>query len=198
MFAYRLRAAAIALTAAVGLTGCASYGYGGGYGYNGVSVGISSGYYDPYYGYGYDIPVYRYGGGYPYYGWYDGFYYPGTGYYVYDRYRRPHRWSDRHRRYWTTRRERSLIEGFRGVATNWSDFDRSRSTSSASQIRRSVDRPVLIERSTDRRIERSQQRIERSSARTERQSARADRRSEARAARESRSNGRGRDNNRER
>ena len=48
-----------------------------------------------------------YGYGSPYYGWNDGFYYPGTGYYVYDRDRRPHRW---------TRRAAPLL-GARGVAS---------------------------------------------------------------------------------
>src|SRR5687767_10969769 len=103
MFAYPLRAAALTVAAAIGLSACTTpYGYG----YSGVSVGYGSGY-SPYYGYGYGYPRYGYsrlGYGYsPYWGWYDSFYYPGTGYYVYDRYRRPHRWSDSHRRYWTDR-----------------------------------------------------------------------------------------------
>lgn len=70
-----------------------------GYGYSGVSVGAG-------YGGGY-APGY-YGGGYgyapSYFGWYDNFYYPGTGVYVYDRYRRPYRWNDGQRAYWEGRR----------------------------------------------------------------------------------------------
>lgn len=70
-----------------------------GYGYSGVSVGAG-------YGGGY-APSY-YGGGYgyapSYFGWYDNFYYPGTGVYVYDRYRRPYRWNDGQRAYWEGRR----------------------------------------------------------------------------------------------
>lgn len=87
-----LRNAALALVAALGLSGCSMYD-----GYYGGGVGYASGYNDPYYGgYGY--------AGAPYYGWYDNFYYPGTGYYVYDRRGRRHAWSDRHRRYWEARR----------------------------------------------------------------------------------------------
>lgn len=93
--------AAIGLAGAVALGGCA---YDDGYGYGGVSVGTGyygGGYYDnwgpSYYGAGY--------GGYPYYGWYDGFYYPGTGYYVYDRGGHRHRWNDGQRRYWEGRRD---------------------------------------------------------------------------------------------
>lgn len=197
MFAYPFRTAALAVAAAIGLSACTT-----GYGYNGVSVGIGSGgYYDPYYGgYGYGAGYsrygYGYGAGYPYYGWYDGFYYPGSGFYVYDRYRRAHRWNDRHRRYWTDRRERSLASGFRGIATNWSEFNNSGSTSSV----RSVDRRVRVEQRGDRpsRIERRNARSERGAVRLKSQSARSERGSEARSTRESRSNGRGRGNNRER
>jgi hypothetical protein len=78
------------------LGGCVDdgYGYGGG-----VSLGYGSpGYYGDYYNDFYD-------GGYgtPYYGWYDGFYYPGSGYYVYDRDHRPHRWNNGQQRYWQNR-----------------------------------------------------------------------------------------------
>ena len=50
MFAYPIKTAALAAAAMIGLSACTT-----GYGYNGVSVGVSSGgYYDPYYGgYGY-------------------------------------------------------------------------------------------------------------------------------------------------
>lgn len=55
----------------------------------------------------------------PYYGWYGDYYYPGTGYYVYDRYRVARRWSDRDRDYWSARRN-----GWRGgpVRDNWRGF----------------------------------------------------------------------------
>jgi hypothetical protein len=89
--------AAIGLTSAMLLGGCA---YDDGYGYGGVNVG--SGYYG---GGGYYD---GYGGGYyqpgAYGGWYNDFYYPGTGYYVYDRGGRRHRWNDGQRSYWEGRR----------------------------------------------------------------------------------------------
>ncbi|SFP93981.1 hypothetical protein [Sphingomonas rubra] len=100
-----------------------------GYGYSGVGVGVAGGYADPYYGgYGnglYGDPYYAgglsYGGVGSYYGWYNNFYYPGTGAYVYDRYRRPHRWNAGQRRYWEGRRG-----GIRNdqVRDNWADFRR--------------------------------------------------------------------------
>lgn len=135
-----LRSAALALTAAIGLGGCSTYGmYGSPYG--GLSVGYGN--YDPYYGYGYGYSPYgysRYGynSGYfgsPYWGWYDDFYYPGTGYYVYDRYRRPHRWSDSQRVFWTQRQRSALgnvaIVTKTALKPNWSGFS-TRSTTSAS------------------------------------------------------------------
>ena len=93
----------LAATAALGA--CSSYG---GYG-TGVSVGYSTGGYYPY-GSSYSR--------YPYYGWYDGFYYPGTGYYIYDSYGQRHRWNDRHRSYWEGRR------GGRNARDNWSGYRR--------------------------------------------------------------------------
>ena len=93
-----LRPAVIAL-AALGLAGCTSYGNG--HGYSRLSVGYGN--------------TYR-----PYYGWYDGYYYPGTGYYIYDRYGSRYRWSDRHRSYWKARRPS------RGYRDNWSEYRRER------------------------------------------------------------------------
>jgi hypothetical protein len=141
------------------LGGCA-YGYGG-YGspYGGVSVAV--GYGSGYGGYGYDYGGYGYGsGGYcspygygsrygcvdPYWGWQGGFYYPGTGYYVYDRYRRPYRWNDRQRRYWSERRQRAQavtgqpVAGQPGTPTqrptlgpNWEGFNREREATKPQQ-----------------------------------------------------------------
>ncbi len=120
MFFSQVRAAALAVVAGFSLSACA-YGE---YGYGGVSVGLGSGGYyddyDPYYGSYYD-PFYdgyygsraRFGRGYSSgFGWYDGFYYPGTGFYVYDRFRQRHRWNDGQRRYWEGRR--GLRQHFRG------------------------------------------------------------------------------------
>lgn len=94
-----LRPALIAV-AALGLAGCSSYDRG--YGYSRVAVGHSN--------------YAR-----PYYGWYDGYYYPGTGYYVYDRSGSRYRWSDRYRGYWEARRPSS-----RSYRDNWSGYRQDR------------------------------------------------------------------------
>src|SRR3546814_5724076 len=88
----------LVLAAGLGLSACASDGY-----YGGASLGYGGYYGDPYYddyygGYGYGYAP-------SYYGWYGHYYYPGTGVYVYDRYRRPHRWSSSQQRYWSRRGE---------------------------------------------------------------------------------------------
>ena len=155
MFASPLRVVALA-AASVGLSACSTY--------SGLGIGIGTGgYYDPYYsGYGYDRYGYdRYGyGSYPYgydrygyggynpygsyYGWYGDFYYPGTGIYVYDRYRRPHRWSDQQRRYWTDRQRTfssATRRNVRDLRDNWQDFRRDR---------RQDDRAFRVERREDR------------------------------------------------
>ncbi|MET4895574.1 hypothetical protein RN629_00200 [Sphingomonadaceae bacterium jetA1] len=86
------------LAGVLALGGCTD-----GYGYSGVSVGAGSGGYGPgYYGGG---PYGGYDYAPSYYGWYNDFYYPGTGVYVYDRYRRPYRWDDGQRAYWQGRRD---------------------------------------------------------------------------------------------
>ncbi len=66
-----------------------------------VGAGYGGGYAPGYYGGGYG----GYGYAPSYFGWYDDFYYPGTGVYVYDRYRRPYRWNDGQRAYWQGRRD---------------------------------------------------------------------------------------------
>lgn len=101
-----IRRTLVIAAASLGLAGCVTddYGYGGGYGY------YDSGY-----------PM-SYGGS-PYYGWYDGYYYPGTGYYVYDRSGGRRSWNDNQRRYWEGRRvsrgdRRELRENWRGYRTD--------------------------------------------------------------------------------
>ncbi|MEJ5977212.1 peptidase [Novosphingobium sp. PS1R-30] len=94
--------AALLAASAFGLSGCVTDDYG----YGGVSLGYGT-------GYG--------GGGYygdPYWGWYDDFYYPGAGYYIYDRGGTRHRWNDRQRAYWEGRR------GSRPGRNDWSGFRR--------------------------------------------------------------------------
>lgn len=116
MFLKRLGLTALLGGLALGATACTD-----GYGYSGVNVGYgSAGYYgDPYDdGYGYGGGYGGYGYAPSYYGWYGDYYYPGTGAYVYDRDRRPRRWSDGQRRYWEGRR------GNAQVRDNWQDFGR--------------------------------------------------------------------------
>ena len=97
----RLSASALLLASGLALSGCVSYDDGYGYGYGSVSVGYGSRGCDPYwddcyYGQAYD----------PWYGWYGDYYYPGIGFYVYDRFGRRYTWSDDYRRYWEGRRHR--------------------------------------------------------------------------------------------
>jgi hypothetical protein len=95
MISMRKVASATVLASALALGGCAYDDYG----YGGVNVGYGAPYYDGYpygYGYGYDYAPY---------GWYDGYYYPGNGYWLYDRRGTRHRWSDRQRDYWQRRHE---------------------------------------------------------------------------------------------
>jgi hypothetical protein len=116
------------------------YGYGSpyggyGYGYGGptVSIGYSSGY-GGYYG----SPYYGgYGYGSPYYGWYDNYYYPGTGYYVYDSYRRPYAMTTTQRQYWSTRSPalRTNTSTRTNVRANWSAFDRKQARQTAREQR---------------------------------------------------------------
>lgn len=129
MRALNLRTATVALVAGLGLGGCAYGPYGGlgvGVGYG--NAGYGGGYCDPYYdrycsSYGYSSYGSQYGYspyGYSPYGWYDGYYYPGSGYYVYDSYRRPYAWNDAQRRYWQDRARR-----YGGSPTTyWGDFER--------------------------------------------------------------------------
>jgi hypothetical protein len=144
-----IRAALIAASAAIGLSGCVTDDYG--YGYSGVSVGYGSGFYDSS----------------PYWGWYDNYYYPGTGYYIYDHSGRRHRWSDNHRRYWEGRRgglsNRELRE-------NWRDFQRDR---------RQNNQQFRSERRLNREAFRSGQ-IDRDQFRAERRQLRQERRQEMR------------------
>lgn len=126
MFRSKIVLPALALAA---LGGCTD-----GDGYTGVSLGygVSSyggGYYDDgYYDDGY-YGGYRggyYGRGYApaYYGWYGDYYYPGSGVYVYDRHRRPHRWSDPQRSYWQRRGRSRHTHG--ELRDNWQGFARDR------------------------------------------------------------------------
>jgi hypothetical protein len=112
---------------ALALGGCAygdlgvGLGYGGGYGSYGGYGGY--GYGSPYYGAGYGGGYGSYGYGSPYYGWYDNYYYPGTGYYVYDSYRRPYAMTTTQRQYWAKRSPALLSSSTRTtVKPNWSGY----------------------------------------------------------------------------
>ena len=119
---------------ALALGGCAygdlGYGVGYGDGYGAYDYGYG---YGPYGGYG-EYPAYYGGFGAPYFGWYDNYYYPGTGIFVYDSYRRPHRWSSGERSYWLSRQTATGTT----KAANWSGFNR-RFTATPNDTRRHRD-----------------------------------------------------------
>jgi hypothetical protein len=135
---------------ALALGGCAygDLGLGFGAGYGGFDGYYGSGFgnpYGPYGGYG-TYPGYYGGFGYGVpYGWYDDYYYPGSGVYVYDSYRRPHLMSSTQRAYWSNRTRTHSVTTT-GTRQNWSGFDRSQAR---------VERQAARDQ---RRIEREQQR----------------------------------------
>lgn len=121
------------------------YGYGpyGGYGtYPGYYGGFSYGY--PYGGFGYNMP---------YYGWYDDYYYPGSGYYVYDVHRQPHVMTTTQRRYWARRSPALRASTSTRVQPNWSGFSRRSATErqSARQDREAAREQRRIEAQQRRR-----------------------------------------------
>ena len=142
---FLLRGAMVAV-AAIGLAGCTAYD---GYGYSGLSIGYGN------YG-GYHRPYYR-----PYYGWYDGYYYPGTGYYIYDRYGSRYRWSDRYRSYWEARRPTYRYRD------NWSGYHAERRDDDRREYRQ--------ERWDDHRAYRAERREDRRDYRRDRRQDRRDR-----------------------
>ena len=204
----RLSLVALTAGAALALGGCAfggvslgygspyysSYGYGSGYGYD--RYGYSPYGYDDF-GYGYGYNSYgRYGGYDPYsrysryspFGWYGGYYYPGTGYYVYDRDRRRRLWSDVERRHWSEARQRAVTAGAttgQQVVTRemWDGFNQRRQqvrTSTPQVDRRAVrvERPARVQQprlSAEERQARAEQRRARSE---ERRTSRTERRDE--------------------
>ena len=106
------------------------------------------------YGYGYDRCGYD-----PFWGWYGGYYYPGTGYYVYDSYRRPYRWTDAQRRYWTERREKvEKVTGTKAPATIqpiWNDFSRQQADRRAARVEeRQLRRAERVQTRENRQVER--------------------------------------------
>lgn len=112
-FSPKLIATAALTAVSLALGGCVydDYGYGG----VNVGYGVAGGYGDGYYGYpgaAYGYPAFAgYGSG-----WYNDFYYPGSGYYVFDRNGRRSRWNDGQRRYWQQRQASQLRRVWRGDA----------------------------------------------------------------------------------
>ncbi len=131
----RKRFALVLAASTLSLAACADdlygpYGYGG-IGYGGVGYGEYGGYYAPY-GYG---PYYGAGyGAYDPFGWYGDYYYPGVGFYIYDSYRRPHRWGGDQERYWMSRRSHwQSRTGTTWNRENWNGFNRSASSTTSAR-----------------------------------------------------------------
>jgi hypothetical protein len=170
----RLRAALVVLAASAGLAGCTSFGP-----YGGIGVGVGSGYG----GYGYDPYYAGYGSGYgysPYYGWYNGFYYPGTGYWVYDPDRNRREMTPEERAYWRARFQARFGEG--APKENWEGFGtiarksslaKSTAPTSAAATTSATATGQADERSLRQIAEARRQRQE--TVRTERQQARSER-----------------------
>lgn len=109
MLSRKILVVGLGLTAAIGLSACVDDGYG--YGYGG-GVGYVSDGWDPYYG-GFSAD--------PYWGWYGDSYYPGTGYYVYDRNHARHRWNGAQQNYWHGRSQ-TWNNAHRDVRPMWRDY----------------------------------------------------------------------------
>jgi hypothetical protein len=162
-----IRKLSLVAVAAVGLAGCSTFNP-----YVGTSIGVGSGYYDPYYGsnYGGYASYGGYGAPYgvyssPYGGWYSGYYYPGTGAYVYDQQRRRYAISQAQRRYWE--QQRILRSRNPAVQQNVRDY--------------------RVERRDDRRAYRVERRDDRAAVRAgqvTREAYRADRREDRREYRQ--------------
>lgn len=160
-----LRTVAILIAAGASLGACTHDGYYGG----GLAIGYgNAGYYDPYY------DDWGYYSSSPYWGWYDGYYYPGTGIYIYDRWRRPIRWSDHHRRYWTGRHaywrgRGDFREDRREFRDNWRDFRSDRRVDNrAFRAERRDDRRAFRQGEVTREEFRADRRVDRRDYRQER------------------------------
>ena len=191
MLTPKIRSALVILAASAGLAGCTNLGP-----YGGVGVGVSSGYggygnygygYDPYYaGYGYGSAY-----GYNPYGWYNGYYYPGTGYWVYDRHKNRRPLTAAERAYWNERikeriRERRGLNGTTSTAAareNWSGFERPATTTATGTVDRNQARAAMRQRALEQRAQRQQSVSESRQLRSERQEARQQAASERREGR---------------
>jgi hypothetical protein len=190
----RIRSALVILAASAGLAGCTTLGP-----YGGVGVGVGSGY-GSYGGYGYDpyYAGYGYGSGYGYnpYGWYNGYYYPGSGYWVYDRDKNRRPLTAAERAYWNERikermRERRGLNGATSTAAvkeNWTGFDRptNTTTTATGTVDRNQARAQMRQRALEQRAQRQQVQSESRQVRSERQEAREQAASERRESRRAR------------
>lgn len=174
MLSSPIRTALVALAASAGLTGCTSLGP-----YGGASVGYGSYGYDPYYS-GYPYGYAGYGYGYDPFGWYNGFYYPGTGFWVYDRNHRRRELTPEERAYWNARIEQYVRDkrGLNGPAAtsaikeNWSSFNRPRGTTNATTASPTISRDAIRQRVLERQQSLQQARSEGAEARSERSESR--------------------------
>lgn len=159
MLSHRIRAAVLVASASLGLAACSTYdGYGYGYG---------SGYYRG----GYALSD----GG-PFYGWYDNYYYPGSGYYIYDRRGNRRAMNQQQRSYWLNRARTPQDRA--QIRRNYRDFRADRQGDRA-QLR--AERQANREALQSGRITREQFRAER---RSDRREFRQERRSDTRTLRQ--------------
>ena len=194
----RILSLSLVAGAALALSGCAynglglGVGYGSPYGYASYGSGYDRYGYNPYgyrygynpYGYGYNgygyDPFGRYGYGYGYapYGWYDGYYYPGSGYYVYDGNNKRREMTPAERTYWRERVADVLanqIRQNRGTTTTNStgvSTQSVRTESSARAPRATSTRETRQVRSDERRSAAAERRSERREAATARRASR--------------------------
>lgn len=148
MISRRLRLGLFAVTAALGLSACSTYD---GYGYGGSSYALGVGY-----------------GSYPSYGWYDDYYYPGSGYYVFDRQGRRHSWNDNQRRYWMDRAR--TPQDRREVRQNYREFRADRQGDRTRfQAERQANREALRSGQVTREQFRNERQSDRRAFRQERQ-----------------------------
>ena len=173
----RFKAALVVMAASAGLAGCTNMGpYGG--------VGVGVGYGSPYgygYGHGYGNPYYgSYYGGYPYFGWHDGFYYPGSGYWVYDPWGRPSPINEKQSDYWSNMLKRAREARGQDIQAkpNFSTF-RAQATSGASipgvDLDAVTDKRSIAVARRQAQAERQQARSEQRAQRVERQQVRSER-----------------------
>ena len=150
MISRRIRAAVLVAAASLGLAACSTYdgyGYGGGY-YRG-GYGLSD-------------------GG-PFYGWYDNYYYPGSGYYLYDRAGRRHAMNKEQQRYWLNRARTPADRA--QIRQNYSQFRADqRSDRAAYRAERRENRAAYRAGTLTRQQLRAEQRSDRRAFRAERRS----------------------------